>query len=43
LTPEDFERHPVRGFDLSREPGDEGDETWVRPWSFEDTVQRTRS
>jgi hypothetical protein len=40
LTPEDFERHPLWGFDLMREGDADGDETWVRPYEF-DRVPRS--
>lgn len=34
LRPDDFERHPLWGFDLSRESDPEADETWVRPYEL---------
>ena len=41
LRPEDFERHPLWGFDLSREADPEADETWVRPWTFEKAPEQS--
>jgi hypothetical protein len=33
LTPEDFDRHPLWGYDAERAEGDpESDEAWVRPY-----------
>lgn len=34
LRAEDFERHALWGFDLSRESDPEADETWVRPYEL---------
>ena len=42
LTPEDFERHPVWGFDLAMEGHHEdADETWVRPYKYRAVPKRS--
>jgi len=42
LTASDFKTSPVWGFDLSREgQGEDADETWVRPYSFNSVPETT--
>jgi hypothetical protein len=42
LTPEDFQRHPIWGFDLqAAEEDDDADETWVRPYTFDQVPEST--
>lgn len=42
LTPADFERHPLWGYDVARAEADPAsDETWVRPYAFEAEPQES--